>query len=54
MAESKGQLVLTQFAGDQCRRAKAAGLISYDPVLVEYGDPEKAPKATYTPCSTLR
>jgi peptidyl-prolyl cis-trans isomerase D len=56
MAEEKAQTVLAEFAASQCRRAKEAGQISYDPGLVEYGDPEsgKAPKANYAPCMTLR
>jgi parvulin-like peptidyl-prolyl isomerase len=54
MAETKAQVTLSQLAGDECRRAKDAGRLSFDPSLVEYGDAEKAPKSGYLPCITLR
>ena len=53
MAQSKGQIELGELAASQCRRAKEAGQISYDPMLVEYSETEGKQKTAYSPCSTL-
>ena len=56
MAEQKGQLAVSDLATRECREAKDAGKISYDPVLVEYNESVdgKTQKVTYQPCLTLR
>jgi peptidyl-prolyl cis-trans isomerase D len=56
MAEQKGQVTVAEMAARECREAKDAGKISYDPVLVEYNEAVdgKTPKISYQPCNTLR